>query len=130
MSEADRDLVPNQFPALNKQFYERCPADYFGHRLRLLLTFWGRPDDVLDLFDEGVTVGELSAGGHVDLKEDSVERFVTADLEVLWHHTAESMMRAYGSVVTRTSAPATLSRYMAASSVAPMSVTRRQTQHP
>lgn len=95
MSEADRDLVPDQFPALNKQFYERCPADYFGHRLRLLLTFWGRPDDVLDLFEEGVTVGELSAGGHVDLKDDSVERFVAADLEVLWHHTAESMLRAY-----------------------------------
>jgi hypothetical protein len=95
MSQADMDLVPDQFPALNERFYERCPAEYFGHRLRLLLTLWGRPDDVLDLYEEGVNVGELSVGGHVDLREDSVERFVAADLEVLWHHTAESMMRAY-----------------------------------
>jgi hypothetical protein len=91
----DDGLVPDQFPNLNRRFYDRCPAEHFGHRLRLLLTLWGKPDDLLQLFEDGVAINELAAGGRVELEANSVERFVMADAEVLWHHAAESLMRSY-----------------------------------
>ena len=91
----DDGLVERQFDDLNRNFYHQSPAEYLRHRLRLLALMAGRPDDMFALYEEGIEYGELKMGGRVDVDDERIAGFVAAETEVLWHHAAETLLRAF-----------------------------------
>jgi hypothetical protein len=104
----DDDLAPQNYPNLNRVFYAAKPADYFGRRLANLMLTAGRAEDLDRLMDEGLSFRGLKTGtkngplpepaSGNSLGEErakAAEHFVTAEAEVLFHHTAETLLRLY-----------------------------------
>ena len=99
----DDGLAPHNYRTLNETFYASKPADYFSRRLANLMLTAGRSADLDRLTDEGFSFGGLTAGparpGPDDASPEerakAAEHFVTAEAEVLFHHTAETLLRLY-----------------------------------
>jgi hypothetical protein len=96
-------LAPENYASLNDQFYASRPYEYFITRMGNLLLVAARNEELDDLFDAGVSFGELSMGGgssartpeERDESAASARRFVTAESEVLAHHAGETLLRSY-----------------------------------
>ncbi|HEX2469533.1 MAG TPA: hypothetical protein VHK05_02995 [Candidatus Limnocylindrales bacterium] len=96
-------MAPENYASLNDQFYASRPYEYFITRMGNLLLVAARNEELDDLFDAGVSFGELSMGGgssartpeERDESAASARRFVTAESEVLAHHAGETLLRSY-----------------------------------
>jgi hypothetical protein len=59
MQSADKDLVPEQFPEMNRRFHDSHPADYFDLRLATLLVAASRSDVIQTTLRDGIEIGLL-----------------------------------------------------------------------
>jgi hypothetical protein len=94
--------------ALNKRFFSEVePWAYLHTRLFGLVAVAGKPDGFTNLFTDGITVGgRLRVGGTgKPPSPEEVQRFVAVDSEVLLHHAAETVLRAYLALASRPDAP-------------------------
>jgi hypothetical protein len=93
--------------ALNKQFFELDPWSYLHTRLLGLVAAAGKPAAFAEMFKGDITVGgRLKATGTGEPPTaERVERFVAVDSEVLLHHAAETVLRAYFAFASRPDAP-------------------------
>lgn len=93
------DLVPDQFPELNRRFYSSNPADYFRRRLYLLAVYAGARGELTDILSNGISYEKLrfqaDLSGSTDDDERAYQRFLIAEAEVLLHHASEALMRLY-----------------------------------
>jgi hypothetical protein len=99
---ADEHLAPEGFPALNESFYRSEPHAYLGQRLTNLLLVAGKPEELIDLMDSGITFGEASVGRRPDSPERDQEEddkngraFVALEAELLLHHASETLLRLF-----------------------------------
>lgn len=93
--------------ALNKQFFELDPWAYLHTRLLGLVAAAGKPAAFAEMFKGDITVGgrlKVTGTGKPPSPEQ-VERFVAVDSEVLLHHAAETVLRAYLAFASRPDAP-------------------------
>jgi hypothetical protein len=93
--------------ALNKQFFELDPWSYLHTRLLGLVAAAGKPAAFAEMFKGDITVGgrlKVTGTGQPPSPEQ-VERFVAVDSEVLLHHAAETVLRAYLAFASRPDAP-------------------------
>ena len=96
----DRNLAWENYSGLNRAFYGSEPHTYFRHRISNVLLVGGRDAELRQLLDEGVKFGLLEISRSEDAPErneaedqESAERFVALEAEVLLHHTAGTLMR-------------------------------------
>lgn len=96
----DRNLAWENYSGLNRAFYGSEPHTYFRHRISNVVLVGGRDAELRQLLDEGVKFGLLEMSRSEDAPErneaedqESAERFVALEAEVLLHHTAETLMR-------------------------------------
>ncbi|RHW23298.1 hypothetical protein D0Z08_30635 [Nocardioides immobilis] len=95
----DRNLAPEQFPELNRQFYggSLAPHDYLMQRYRSLFLAVQAPTRLREAFDERLSIGEVHATWSTPDEWDDValRDYVSAESTVLLHHTAEALFRLY-----------------------------------
>jgi hypothetical protein len=102
MREEDVGLSVDNYLGLNKEFYSAEPHEHIVRKLNLLLLYAGRPDDIEDLLAEGVEFGRIGLTVDPEREEpdsEEVDRerrnFVTIEVENLYHHTIETLLRLY-----------------------------------
>lgn len=95
----DRDLAPEQFPDLNRQFYagEFGPADYLSQRFRSIFLAAQAPEELACAFDRQLSVGDIQASWPTpeSWQSSDVRDYVSTESTVLLHHTAEALFRLY-----------------------------------
>jgi hypothetical protein len=97
----DHLLAEEQFPELNQTFYQSTPYDYFDQRLRMLVLYAGRSADIGQLMEEGVAYGKLHLRQSENDDKNSErtrqrrEQYVVTEIEVLYHHVIESLLRLF-----------------------------------
>jgi hypothetical protein len=95
----DRNLAPEQFPELNRQFYagEFGPADYLTQRFRSVFLAAQAPERLPGAFDSDLSVGDIKASWPTPESWDAsdVRDYVSTETTVLLHHTAEALFRLY-----------------------------------
>jgi hypothetical protein len=94
---ADRNLAPEQFPDLNREFYAANPGDYFRCRLRSLVLAIADSPALDEVLEHGVTYGkiglQLKPGG--ESSRTTVESYGSMESVNLLHHAGECMLRLY-----------------------------------
>lgn len=90
---------------LNGQFYqEDGPADYFFTRLVALMAVAGDTEEFVELMQRETEVGHAKFKlGPSGLGDDTVERYVQIESQVLLHHAAEALIRLF--IAHRASSP-------------------------
>jgi hypothetical protein len=97
-TDADRDLLPENYAELNERFYEAEPWRYFQQRLAHLVHAASDTDSYRALFADGISVGSLTLGFAPEQSPSSSratpeQSFVAIETEVLLHHVAETLLR-------------------------------------
>lgn len=99
MKREDEDLVVEQFPELNRQFYAANPPAYFKRRLHLLLAAAGASDQLERMFAGGIRyegiIARLEPPTDADADNRERQSFLATDAEVLLHHSSEALLRLY-----------------------------------
>lgn len=103
MAEEDLGLSADNYNGLNREFYSARPHEHIVRKLNLILLYAGRPDDVEKLLAEGVEYGRvaLTVTENEDAERGDEEvdndrkAFVTIEVESLYHHTVETLLRFY-----------------------------------
>jgi len=99
LKREDTDLVVEQFPELNRQFYSANPTAYFKRRLHLLLVAAGASDQLQQLFADGIRyegiIAKLEPPADADADNREWQSFLATDAEVLLHHSSEALLRLY-----------------------------------
>ena len=97
MQSADKDLIPDQFPEMNRRFHDSHPADYFDLRLATLLVAASRSDVIQTTLRDGIEIGllKLRAGDDDIAGTDNISRYAITDAIVLLHHASEALLRLY-----------------------------------
>lgn len=102
MREEDVRLSADNFLGLNQEFYSAKPHEHIVRKLNLLLLYAARPDEVEDLLAQGVEYGRVAMtvtddDDEPDLEEVEKDRknFVTIEVESLYLHTIETLLRFY-----------------------------------
>lgn len=81
---------------INADFYRQRPHAYLIHRMLGLAMLSGRPDLVATALSEGIQLGEHDVrlrGDGMGLDDEERAAFLTAELEILMYHSAESLLR-------------------------------------
>lgn len=96
----DVDLVPQQFPELNRQFYSAVlpPHDYIKQRLRSLFLATRTPEELPGSHGVTMEIGKVRAAWSItDSLVDEAQRrdYLSAETTVLLHHAAEALLRLY-----------------------------------
>ncbi len=81
---------------INADFYRQRPHSYLIHRMFGLAMLSGRPDLVEGALGEGIQLGEHDirlSGSGMELNDEERAAFLTAELEILMYHSAESLLR-------------------------------------
>jgi hypothetical protein len=103
----EQDHPIDTLNALNNDFFDLEPWSYLHTRLCGLAAAAGKPDRFIDLFEVAFTVGDgfkIGGGGQSPAPE-AVQRFAAVDSEVLLHHAAETVLRAYLTFASHPDAP-------------------------
>lgn len=102
MREEDVGVSADNYLGLNQEFYSAKPHEHIVRKLNLLLLYAGRPDDVEDLLAEGVEYGRVAMtvtenDDEPDPEEVEKDRknYVTIEVESLYLHTIETLLRFY-----------------------------------
>jgi hypothetical protein len=92
---------------LNKRFFELQPWAYLHTRLLGLVAAAGKPAAFAEMFKGDITIGgRLKVTGTGEPASPGyVEQFVAVDSEVLLHHAAETVLRAYLAFASGPDAP-------------------------
>lgn len=90
------------FHQLNEEFYSgNTPSTYFRDRLTLLALRRAKPDALADAARDGILWGQLWIASDDESNADMPEgyedaaqtRFIATESQVLFHHTAEALLR-------------------------------------
>lgn len=101
---APRELVEHDVQTVNASFYSAKPREYLQHRVTALLVLASRPQEVMQMASEGLSVGELKVKsedpkGDDDsgslLDDESRLMFIITEAEVIMHHVGETLLRLY-----------------------------------
>lgn len=96
----ERNLAPEQFPELNRQFYSAPlqPHAYLRHRWRSLFLEAQPPDRLPRAFDAELRIGDLStswATPENDWEDPELRDYLSTESTVLLHHASEALFRLY-----------------------------------
>lgn len=94
----DHRLAEENYPTLNKTFYEMEPQAYLRQRWLHLALAAGKGDELDQLALGGIHAGRLryyAADAEIERHRHERERFVIAESEVLTHHVGETLLRLY-----------------------------------
>jgi len=97
VDHADRNLVPEQFPEMNREFYATDPTKYFRTRLDSLTLIGARSDLLAQGLRETLEVGTLkvaSKDAEYGSAED-IEHYVATEAVIVLHHASEVLLRLF-----------------------------------
>lgn len=96
-SPADVNLAPEQYPDLNRVFYEADPAEYLTRRVRSLLISIADAPALRVALAEGVSYRSIKLVGDPDepFDEEAAEAYGSTESTNLLHHPAECLLRLY-----------------------------------
>lgn len=97
-SAADRNLAPEQFPELNKEFYSADPEDYLDRRGIALMMAISNSPAIRDAAAEGLSYGTLAVNGspgEAEGDDNAIDRYASLESTNLLHHAGECMLRLY-----------------------------------
>jgi hypothetical protein len=93
----DPELTTKNIKNINKHFYDASPWTYFQHRLGHLMLSSAGDKRLQEALQDGVTVDgvtlRIEAPEEPETYPTPTQSFVAVELEVLLHHTAETLLR-------------------------------------
>jgi len=94
---ADHNLASEQFPELNREFYDANPADYVHRRLRGLIISISDSPAIHDALVQGVSYGttEIRRGTEHEDDQAATEAYASLESTNLLHLAGECMLRLY-----------------------------------
>lgn len=107
-SSDERDQVDAALEEVNEKFFALEPWRYLDTRVFSLVALAGKPSEIIELFQDGVVLGQrlrMSATTVDRPNPEDLDRFVAVDSEVLLHHAAETVLRAYFAFASSSDAP-------------------------
>lgn len=92
----DQNLHPDQWDALNAEFYRAEPAAYFRRRLRYLVLAIADAPAVRAAQNEGIEYGEIAMPPEAEVYDaEGAAAYGAMETTNLQHHLAETIMRLY-----------------------------------
>jgi len=97
VDHADRDLVREQFPEMNREFYSTDPTRYFRTRLDSMMMVAARSDLMAKGLRESLAVGtfKVSSSNADYASAEDLERYVTTEAVIVLHHASEVLLRLF-----------------------------------
>lgn len=94
--DPDRNLVVDQFPSLNREFYSGRPHYYLRQRMYGIVLVCGQSPALAEALRGPVMLGHFGIQGpELRLPDESADDYGAMDVIVLFHHAAEALMRLY-----------------------------------
>lgn len=93
LSQADRNLAPEQFPALNKAFYEGFQIRPLELRVATLCAMQSHGANLASLLGESVKWGKIELA--MDTTEDELKTAAELEIVSLHHHLCETLFRVF-----------------------------------
>jgi hypothetical protein len=95
-TDPDYKLAPEQYPELNRQFYEGFHQELITTRLGVLCVMHETPEALESMFADGVSWGELTLSVQPeDGSADRLKRNAELELVALRQHAAETLFRVF-----------------------------------